>query len=669
MKASIVAVPSVDNSLIASNISRPDRNEVCIQILNPVTTLPELASNIEFENDESVSSIKWTRFENSTSITPSKKRRNSESSNIENISTKFTDLLVILLATGEILIYSTTTKEFVNKISTDSPFSAIEVINKIGYSKKALYNYDYDIIAFDSTTSLLKFFSSTSPQLINSVSFKEDANISYIYFNSSILEDDKNTDVELILASNETLYFLNKTHEIIKTIDITLPSSSSSTTTSIVSPTKSSKNSEKDTISTQSCIEKIVKNGSNLYILRTDCSTIQIVDIEKKHSKRTKHKLISTSNKITDFALLKSNNSIVISATLIDGSIELIKNVELINFAKLKIEGGNDVGRFIGLLNDDGNGITDGVYKGIWYDNFNIQITDFEFENLLKLNGTIQISVTELVDPKDENLNFGEDDDDEDDDEVEVEDGEIEVKEVNEKGNDDFDVDDDKIVVEKDNTEITKDVTMIDNAEDYTCTELTQVTEFIRSRLLDSKNEEYDVVLSYILAKNSSFAKSTIYILSAEESVHLFNKIAFIVSHYQSYALNQDFEFISNIKSWLKFLLVLRGTVISHDDEAIGWLKLLQSEFKQEAKTLNNMIKLTGKLSLLKDQLNVRKEMMNRQDDGEDDMVSDDYSEDETNAESGYTIDETTFGDSVVLDGEGGYEDDDDEEDADDNNN
>ncbi|GAV29805.1 hypothetical protein PMKS-003309 [Pichia membranifaciens] len=672
MKSPITAVPSVGNFLVASNILRPGRNEICIQQLEqqdePTTqNKPAYNSNIEFQNDESVSNFKWIRQENgnacaATSAASTRKRRNSDSDLVPGNIEKFTDCLVILLATGEILIYSTSTKEFVNKISTESPFSAIEVINKLGYSKKALYNYDYDLIAFDATSSSLKYFSSNSPQLVNSVPFKHDSAISCIFFNSSILDSRSSSNIELILASNSTLYLLDQSHEVVKTIDIKLEASNTTPSTLDSSPAKgkASKSKSKSktannntselvepplsSSSSSPSIIKIMKSSSFLYIVRTDSPIIQVVDIDAKDTNL--FRFIIASNNITDVSLLNTSKSVLLSATLIDGSIELFQSNDECSFAKLEIEGGSDVGRFVGLLNS--SNVIDGVYKGIWYDNFNVQVTDFEFENISKLNGTITISVTELADPTDEIIDLGEDEEDNSNDiktEANSDDNANEEKEENDEalaGNEDA------------------DVAMEDKMKDYKCDDLTHITELIKPRLVHKKHGDvYDKELAQMLSQNTDYAKSVIYLLSAQDSIVMFSKVAFIISQYQNQPLNQGLDFINSIKEWLKWLLVLRGAVLAEDDVSIGWLRLLQSEFKQEARSLNGMIKLTGKLSLLRDQLTVRKEMMRRNASGDEDEEAVD-----TDA-----LEETTFAEdatsSVVLDGEGGFED----EEEEDNNN
>lgn len=595
MKTPITSVPSISNTLVASGISRPDKTQILIQLLDQLSTDSFLTSNIEFQNGESVQSYKWIKLQN-PSFKPisSKKRRNSTSdepvnSNVNTI--QFMDCLVILLSTGEVLIYSTLTKEFINKISTDSPFSAIEVINDLKDS-------DYDIVTFDNETSSLKFFSSTSPQLVNSIQFKTDDLISYIL--------SKNGD--LLLASNDKLYLLSSEYKIAETFDITLQS-----------PSSPLKNNKSTTQQSQQSILKILEEGSRVYVTRPNCSIIQYVDLS---SKKKKQRLLNATTNITDISLIKTKDTKILAATLIGGAIELFKENETTPYARLEIEGGKDVGKFVGLFNSS-NVIIDEVYKGIWYDNFDVKITDFEFDDISKLKDTIQIGV--LEESNNDEMEFGED-------EVDEADG------INDEDREDEDVADAED--EKAN-------------ENFECADLQEFSELIKPRLVRNEKEIHDNLLSDILSQNTTFAKPLIYMLSISESNILFAKIAYIISQYSN-AINPDYTTIHNVKIWLKWIIILRGSILTQSEESIGWLKLLQSEFNQESRVLNNMIKLTGKLSLLRDQLSVRNEMMRKN-------VGD---ESENEDEDG--VEETTLdGASVVLDGEGGFDEEDEDEDED----
>lgn len=650
MKTPITALASVTNRLVAASISRPDKTQISIQPLEHSDSLDSvLKSNIEFVNGESVATYRWIRLENPSyskknNPSSSKKRKNSVSSDngtstssqdVDDSSVRYIDYLVVLLTTGEILLYSTFTQEFVNKISIDSPFSAIDVINKIGHPKKALYNYDYDIVAFDPEASALKLFCSTSPQLIDSIPFKNDPLISYILFNSSILDGSDSSAVELFLASSSTLYLLDKHHEIIDTIDISLPSSSTS-------PVKAKSSKPPADGSTPPSILKIVKEDSKLYIIRTGCSLIQAVDLGKgKANKSAEPSLFTASANITDVSLLKTSKSNILAATLVDGSIELFSRDDASGFAKLEIKGGNDVGKFVGLLNS--TDVIDEVYKGIWYDNFNLQITDFEFENIHKLKNTIQIGVTELPDFENELLDMADEQDEED----------IASKETVHRADDNADEEDDSVDI------------------DYECSDLNELCELLKPRLtIEQKSDVEDKSLKKILSQNVAYAKSLIYILSVSESNVLFAKVSYILSQCSA-STEQGFVDISNVKSWLKWLIILRGSVLTQNDDSVGWLKLLQSEFNQESRILNNMIKLTGKLGLLRDQSNIRNEIMKRKN-GEEQYIDSEQNEDgddiDENYEEAVSVNETALGDdltatSVVLDGEGGFDEEEDQDD------
>ncbi|TID26146.1 hypothetical protein CANINC_002841 [Pichia inconspicua] len=184
--------------------------------------------------------------------------------------------------------------------------------------------------------------------------------------------------------------------------------------------------------------------------------------------------------------------------------------------------------------------------------------------------------------------------------------------------------------------------------DSYECDDLPQFAELLKSKIKDlTTDNTEELKITEILSQNTKFAKSAIHILSVEESNVLFCKVALIISQYPN-SFHQDFAFIRNIKVWLKWLLILRGSVITQNEESIEYLKLLQSELKQGAKNLNNLIKLTGKLTLLSDQLSVRDGILNNTENSH-------YEEEESDGESNITNGNST---SVVLDGEGGFDDD-----------
>ncbi|OUT22988.1 hypothetical protein CAS74_001291 [Pichia kudriavzevii] len=368
------------------------------------------------------------------------------------------------------------------------------------------------------------------------------------------------------------------------------------------------------------------KNEDILYLTRKNNAIIQVVDLKSKTSR-----FLTASTTITDISILRTNNSYIIAATLLGGSVELFspRSEETSSYARLEIEGGKDIGKFVGLL--DSNNIIDGVYKGVWYDHFNIQITDIEFDDISALDGTIRISVTDSGD----------------DELLELSDGES-------SGNDEY--------YEADET-----FTKPKNVDNLQCTDLKEFSQLIRQKLIlpDLDNERDDVneneYFTELLAQNTTFAKPIIHTLSVDETKILFNRVAYLVSQFPS-SINQDFTIVSNVKQWLKWILILRGSAIINDDESIGWLKLLRSEFNQEAKVLNNMVKLTGKLTLLKDQLEIRKEMMkaagsNGEADGENEA-------DDVNNDSGSDSEDDAIN---VMDGEGGFgeEEADDDDDSD----
>ena len=641
MKSPIVVSPSLGSTFVAASIARPDKTSIDVLPLDYLLAHKEGEEEekgegegglspqpgkfeIDFLNGEQVAAFKWLsvpkgsdeRGSTAATAAPNVSKRRRDSFPLEKTTPDFIDYLVILLTTGEILVYSTFLKEFTNKISSDSNFSAMEVMSNTG---------DHNIVVFDSSVSSVKFFQSNSPQIVSTIPFKEDANISCIL---SLENDD--LQLNLILASSSAIYIINLKGEIIDKIDISLPESG----------TVNSKQ-RLPAFDNSTPILKMAKhkNEDILYLTRKNNAIIQVVDLKSKTSR-----FLTASTTITDISILRTNNSYIIAATLLGGSVELFspRSEETSSYARLEIEGGKDIGKFVGLL--DSNNIIDGVYKGVWYDHFNIQITDIEFDDISALDGTIRISVTDSGD----------------DELLELSDGES-------SGNDEY--------YEADET-----FTKPKNVDNLQCTDLKEFSQLIRQKLIlpDLDNERDDVnkneYFTELLAQNTTFAKPIIHTLSVDETKILFNRVAYLVSQFPS-SINQDFTIVSNVKQWLKWILILRGSAIINDDESIGWLKLLRSEFNQEAKVLNNMVKLTGKLTLLKDQLEIRKEMMkaagsNGEADGENEA-------DDVNNDSGSDSEDDAIN---VMDGEGGFgeeeaddddsdneDDDEDDDEADDN--
>jgi hypothetical protein len=206
---------------------------------------------------------------------------------------------------------------------------------------------------------------------------------------------------------------------------------------------------------------------------------------------------------------------------------------------------------------------------------------------------------------------------------------------------------------------------------DYTCEDLASLSSIVKPRLQSRLDMEapdcMDVTFIQSLACNVSFAKSFIHTLTVSESNNLLSKCAYAVTHLDatstSTTSSKEFQTIHNIKEWIKWTLILRGSVVTMDEDCLGWLKLLHSELRQDAKLLPNLVKLTGKLALLKDQLQMRSEMMNSGlgDASVSDNDHDDHDDDDdADADA---LNGSVNGTSVVLDGEGGYDDDDDDND------
>lgn len=610
--------------LLAALVARPGSTQINIRPLElPLDTsasepaseqAPEqdlnLTSTIDFLAGEVVQSYRWLTLANPEHTSQSKKRKNeaNTSSNL-NSTPKYIDYLVILLETGEILIYSTLTKEFINKISTDSPFSAIDVISE----PELNHTYDYDIVTFHQQSSSLKFFSSSSPRLVKSVPFKKDASIQCILFNAA---------PELILASATSLYVLDSNHKIVSTIDIKSDES-------------------------QGNVSKIALHGSNsstAYITREDCKTIQVVDLAQNTVSQT----LVAATTVNDFTLIKAGKATVLAATLINGSIELfnitdVKTKSEESYAQLDIKGGAEVGKFVTFLNST-SVIVDQVFKSVWYDNFKIKITDFEFDDITALQSTVKINVNT---PDDEVFELGEDE-------------ELELEQEQEQQNEQQD-------------QLIQETEQDNEVHDYTCEDLASLSSIVKPRLQSRLDMEapdcMDATFILSLACNVSFAKSFIHTLTVSESNNLLSKCAYAVTHLDatstSTTSSKEFQTIHNIKEWIKWTLILRGSVVTMDEDCLGWLKLLHSELRQDAKLLPNLVKLTGKLALLKDQLQMRSEMMNSGlgDASVSDNDHDDhYDDDDADADA---LNGSVNGTSVVLDGEGGYDDDDDDNDDD----
>lgn len=586
-----------------STVTSP-AGSAAVLVCHPANThLALFPSNrrIDYPNDEPPLSFHWTQ--NKSPINNRNKRSANDDDNDDNIDNDneetdslLIEMLVIWLHSQEIIIYSPNSNDFTNKISSDSKFSALEVI----YTDR---NLDHDIITFNSTSSTIDLYSSISPSVIRSIPFKEDSSISNIIYN------DEDQSILLISEKNSKLYLLNMDYKLLKTIDLSNIKFNS---------------------------DSIFK-FSNGYIYISYQNSIYSFNLYKD--------LDSNSNKIITYNSLSNINDYnilqnykIISASLIDGSIDLFNFGNNKPFAKLQINGGSEIGKLISfqnspILNNEDTSIIDNVFKLIWYDNFNIKITDLEFNNIKNLENLVKINVT-----------------DNDHEEIKVqEEGEI----------------------EEDNEEAGADKDISQNMEDEESQEPFESVHDLKSQIENYINDDNKLEsmesdnFIRILSNNVTFIQSLITLLEIEQTTNLFIKACQIVINYhrQSNNLHSNMLLIDNIKQWLKFILILRGSILLTNKSIIPYLKSLQNILNSETKHLVNMVKLSGKLTLLNDQLTIRREMMsnNNNNNSNNSELNGNITENDTEFNN-----TTLEGASVVLDGEGGFDySDEEEEDAD----
>ncbi|GMM29261.1 hypothetical protein DAMA08_019770 [Martiniozyma asiatica (nom. inval.)] len=253
-----------------------------------------------------------------------------------------------------------------------------------------------------------------------------------------------------------------------------------------------------------------------------------------------------------------------------NNGVALLKDSEIV--ATLVIQGGDKVGKFIDLI--PGN-----VFRGVWFDGFNVHFCEMEFEDLGKLTGTIEISVVEDVDV-------------------------IEEQTIEEESMVDTDMEPEDDSWKQYEGEI-------------------KLIDHYKNQVLESDDGKFCA----ILRANEGSCKNIIYFLSDDETKILFKNICFC------YTQGHD-----ELKTWFKMLLIIKGGVLV-DEESIGWLKLVRSGLRDEARALKGVLKLRGKCELLKDQLVLRKQMTGRtisttQEDNEGVFVDGEYDvDDEEEAE------------------------------------
>lgn len=559
LKSMIISSVSQSKRLVATLVTRPGRNEIVISNFKQNDSV--LANKIEFHSGEKVIEIEWLQINGVSNG----KKRGSKSKDSET----FNEYLAILLDSGIILIYSPLTKDYINKITNDLPLTSITSVE----GKK------YDLITFEPNFGL-KFFSSVNPQLIDSLNLKDIGDISYI---QSIPKN--KYKYSLLLANDSSIFLLDESYEVKLTLQLPLNCDSP---------------------------KKVIFNDEDKLVFTDNSKSFYMFDLSKSELAMT-IKTFSSNSPILDIDQILNDLLYIITE---DGSIELfnLKNEESNKWAtKLNIQGGDKVGKFTKLVPTDESLQ---IFKGVWYDSFNVNITDFEFEDLTKLNGEIPISVVETVD-------------DVNGDDIEMATNDAEAKElINSDSINDDDLDN-KVSLD----------------ERHKCDELDPLRDllqpFIKNRLSDTQNSNIDDLIS-ILVQNSQFTKPYIHLLTTNETVLFFSNVSQCISNYIGLgSLQNDNEIKSKLREWFHWTLLLRGSVLVQDSNCVEWLKLIQCGLNQDVKLIPQMLKLEGKLELLKDQLELRRGIGSRQVNG----LS--------------ALQDPTTEDSLVFEGEGGFEDED----------
>lgn len=559
LKSMIISSVSQSKRLVATLVARPGRNEIVISNFKPADSV--LANKIQFHSGEKVIEIEWLKI---NTISPNgKKRGGSKSKNVDS----FNEYLAILLDSGIILIYSPLTKDYINKITNDLPLTSITSVE----------GKDYDLITFEPSFGL-KFYSSVNPQLINSLNLKDIGDIKYI---QSIPAD--KYKYSLLLGNDSSIFILDDSYEIKLTLQ--LPPNCDSP-------------------------KKVIFNDEDKLVFIDNSTSFYMFDLSNSQLAMT-IKTFKSESPIMNIDQISSDLAYVITD---DGSIEIFNLVDEASdkwATKLTVQGGEKVGKFIKLVPIDDSLQ---IFKGVWYDSFNVNITDFEFEDLTKLNGEIPISVIESVD---EHM-VGDD--------SELTGEQIDNDSTNMNG--------------VDNEENSNKV-LLDTR--HKCDELGSLKDllepFTKNRLSETQNSNMDDLIS-VLVQNTQFTKLFVHLLNTKETVIFFSNVSQCISNYIGLGAPQnDNEIKSKLREWFHWTLLFRGSVITQDTNCVDWLKLIQAGLNQDVKLLPQMLKLEGKLELLKDQLELRRGIGSHR----------------------APLD-TTAEESLVFEGEGGFEDDDIEE-------
>ncbi|KAG7819273.1 hypothetical protein KL909_004861 [Ogataea angusta] len=110
--------------------------------------------------------------------------------------------------------------------------------------------------------------------------------------------------------------------------------------------------------------------------------------------------------------------------------------------------------------------------------------------------------------------------------------------------------------------------------------------------------------LATILSQNQESAKSIMFALKDQETTDLFKQLTLKIA--------DDSQNSQGLGTWLRWLLISKGNLISKDADSVDLLKLLQSSLKENIRLLPNLLTLQGRLSLLQSQLNLRNDMMSK---------------------------------------------------------
>ncbi|KAG7724146.1 hypothetical protein KL948_005357 [Ogataea haglerorum] len=110
--------------------------------------------------------------------------------------------------------------------------------------------------------------------------------------------------------------------------------------------------------------------------------------------------------------------------------------------------------------------------------------------------------------------------------------------------------------------------------------------------------------LATILSQNQDNAKSIMFLLKDQETIDLFKQLTLKIT--------DDTQNSQELGTWLRWLLISKGNLISQDADSVGLLKLLQSSLAENIRLLPSLLTLQGRLSLLQSQLKLRNDMMNR---------------------------------------------------------